>query len=440
MPIENVSDTARWVAVYRAMESERPDALFHDPFARRLAGDKGNEIVRTMKDGRSMAWAMIVRTQVIDEILIAEIASDGIDQVLNLAAGLDARPWRLALPASLRWVDVDLPEILRYKVETIGDAKPKCAYEAIATDLTDATARRNLFARIGAQSSRTLVLSEGLLIYLSEVDVGALASDLHAVPTFARWVIDLASPRLLKMMMKSWGKAVESGNAPFKFASAERHELLPRVRLGGARVLLDDGRSRASRPRDEDDVALEVPGPLLSCAHARGVPAHVRHRGARATLGQRGAGRAPRLPLLEGSANLARVAVTPEWDGARARRRVDRDRGSGDADLPHIGPRRAEASKARQARAHAAVVELDLSPFPREPGNSCVEQPDRRGRDSEEKIRMRVNGLSARMHRMSGLDDQQRTCHDVEPVGSTVRVCVRARRVMLARAQRPDGL
>ena len=202
------------------MESERPDALFRDPYARRLAGEKGSEIVRTMKNGRSTAWAMIVRTQVFDEIIMAEIARDRIDLVLNLAAGLDARPWRLGLPASLRWVDVDLPEILRYKLETIGGTKPNCRYEAIETDLTDATARRALFSRIGAQANRALVVTEGLLIYLSEADVGALASDLHATPSFARWVIDLASPRLLKMMMKSWGKVVASGNAPFRFAPA----------------------------------------------------------------------------------------------------------------------------------------------------------------------------------------------------------------------------
>jgi len=220
MSIENVSDTARWVAVYRAMESERPDALFRDPYARQLAGEKGNEIVRTMKNGRSTAWAMIVRTQVFDEIILSEIATDHIDLVLNLAAGLDARPWRLALPATLRWVDVDLPEILHYKLQTIGSAKPNCSYEAIQTDLTDAAARRALFSRIGAQASRVLVVTEGLLIYLSDADVGALATDLHATPSFARWVIDLASPRLLKMMMKSWGKVVALGNAPFRFAPA----------------------------------------------------------------------------------------------------------------------------------------------------------------------------------------------------------------------------
>jgi O-methyltransferase involved in polyketide biosynthesis len=48
-PIKNVSDTARWVAVYRAMEAERPDAIFRDPFARRLAGERGEEIVRSMR-------------------------------------------------------------------------------------------------------------------------------------------------------------------------------------------------------------------------------------------------------------------------------------------------------------------------------------------------------------------------------------------------------
>jgi methyltransferase (TIGR00027 family) len=221
MSIDNVSDTARWVAVYRAMESERPDALFSDPYARKLAGEKGDEIVRTMKDGRTMAWAMIVRTQVFDEIIMAEVGTNGIDLIVNLAAGLDARPWRLALPLSLRWVDVDLPDILRYKLATLGDAKPRCAYEAVEADLTDASVRQALFARLGSSSKRALILTEGLLIYLSPEQVGELATDLHAQPAFERWVIDLANPRLLKMMTKSWGASVAAGNAPFKFAPAD---------------------------------------------------------------------------------------------------------------------------------------------------------------------------------------------------------------------------
>ena len=78
--IENVSDTARWVAVYRAMETARQDAIFRDPFAARLAGEKGEAIVDSMKRGRQMAWAMIVRTAVFDEIIEAQIRA-GADQI-----------------------------------------------------------------------------------------------------------------------------------------------------------------------------------------------------------------------------------------------------------------------------------------------------------------------------------------------------------------------
>ena len=100
--IRNVSDTARWVAFYRAMESERPDAIFRDPFARRLAGEEGEAIVEAMPKGRQFAWPMIVRTAVLDELILRAIERDGVDTVLNLAAGLDTRPYRLPLPGSRR--------------------------------------------------------------------------------------------------------------------------------------------------------------------------------------------------------------------------------------------------------------------------------------------------------------------------------------------------
>lgn len=72
-PITHVSDTARWVAIYRAMESERSDALFRDPYARRLGGARGEEIVRAMPRGRAMAWPMVVRTAVMDELIVRAV-------------------------------------------------------------------------------------------------------------------------------------------------------------------------------------------------------------------------------------------------------------------------------------------------------------------------------------------------------------------------------
>jgi methyltransferase (TIGR00027 family) len=221
MTITHVSDTARWVAVYRAMESARPDALFRDPFAAKLAGEQGERIVDGMKYGRRSAWAMIVRTQVFDEEILDTIKREKIDLVLNLAAGLDARPWRLDLDPALRWVDVDFPEILAYKSGIIGDAAPRCRYETRGVDLRIAADRDAVFAELGASATRVLVVAEGLLIYLTAADVEALARSLSAVPSFRCWVIDLANPMLIEFMAKSWGKEVQRGNAPFQFAPAE---------------------------------------------------------------------------------------------------------------------------------------------------------------------------------------------------------------------------
>ena len=215
-PVRNVSDTARWVAIYRAMESERPDAIFRDPYARRLGGERCEAIDRTMPRGRSMAWPMIVRTAVMDEIVMRCIA-DGARTVLNLAAGLDARPYRLDLPADLRWMHVDLPEMLGYYREQMAAETPRCRLEFHEADLRDADVRRSLFADAAA-TGPVLVITEGLLIYLEADDVAGLARDLHDVAHARWWLTDLASPLLLQKFTKHLDRNLKSGNAPFRFA------------------------------------------------------------------------------------------------------------------------------------------------------------------------------------------------------------------------------
>jgi methyltransferase (TIGR00027 family) len=219
--LSHISDTAHWVAMYRALESERPDAIFHDPYARRLAGPRGEAILRAMPRARDWAWPMVVRTAVMDELLERLTAREGVRTVVNLAAGLDARPWRMRLPCEVRWVEVDLPAIQEYKRSALTGEMPRCQVEWVATDLADAEARRSLLERVGALPGPALVLSEGLLIYLTADAVSTLARELHACAPLAWWITDLGSPRLLRMLAKTMGRAVAAGGAPFRFAPAE---------------------------------------------------------------------------------------------------------------------------------------------------------------------------------------------------------------------------
>ena len=218
--VRNISDTARWAAVFRARESERADAIFRDPYAERLAGTVGVDIANTLPEGNSHAWAWVARTYLFDHFIAQEL-NQGTDMVVNLAAGLDARPYRMSLPSSLQWIEVDLPEILAYKEKILENEKPACVLERIRLDLSDANARRALFADLNRRANKILVLTEGLLIYLGAEEVGALAKDLSASPHFQRWIMDLASPGLLRMMQRTTGKKLSEVGAAFKFAPAE---------------------------------------------------------------------------------------------------------------------------------------------------------------------------------------------------------------------------
>jgi methyltransferase (TIGR00027 family) len=212
--ISNVSDTARWVATYRAVESARPDALFHDPLADRLAGDHGRAIVaaapRTIRNG----WWLVARTKVIDDVIVDAIG-DGCDKVLNLAAGLDTRPYRLNLPPDFVWVEADLPQLLAEKEQALADQTPRCRLTRHAVDLADPAAREAFLNEELAGAEKALVLTEGLLMYLEDSDIRAL-STAFTRPEIAWWMLDFAGPGLQKRMNKRTRGMLNS--APFNFA------------------------------------------------------------------------------------------------------------------------------------------------------------------------------------------------------------------------------
>lgn len=216
-PISNVSDTARWVAVYRARESARPDALFHDPYAQLLAGERGQAIAALMPRQARNGWPLVARTKLMDDAILATIAQ-GCDCVVNLAAGFDTRPYRLDLPASLRWIEVDLPALTEEKELLLKDAEPRCQLRRIKVDLADSGARVAMLREAVGPSTGSLVITEGLLVYLDEAQVRSLAMDLIAQAGIRWWMLDLASPSLLKMMAKSMGPQL--ANAPMKFGPA----------------------------------------------------------------------------------------------------------------------------------------------------------------------------------------------------------------------------
>ncbi len=227
-------------------ENDRPDAVFRDPFARRLAGDRGEQIIEAMPSSKQQTWAWVTRTYLFDQF-ISEQVTEGVDMVVNLAAGVDARPYRMELPASLKWVEVDLPDLLQYKQEILRDEKPVCSLDRVSLDLSDKGARRELFDRLGRQAHRVLILSEGILVYLTAEEVGSLAEDLARPSSFQRWVLDLASPGLLRMHSTPVATAARESGRPLEIRAQGGAVILQAAWLEPNRSAFDLANGRATQ-------------------------------------------------------------------------------------------------------------------------------------------------------------------------------------------------
>jgi methyltransferase (TIGR00027 family) len=175
-----VAATGLLVAAMRAEESTRDDALFHDPFAERLAGDEGRRLLAesSAETGQPSA-PIVVRTRLFDEALL-RVHADGVAQVVNLAAGMDARSYRLPWRDGTTVYEVDQPQVIAIKEERLAGEQPRCRRAAVGVDLADDWPEV-LDSQGFDSSSRTVWLIEGLLQYIEASDVDRLFARVDAL-------------------------------------------------------------------------------------------------------------------------------------------------------------------------------------------------------------------------------------------------------------------
>lgn len=196
--ITHVSDTALMVAACRAMESGLPDHFFNDPFAERLAGERGMAIARALPRLPVMHFGVAVRTRFMDGIVMDCVREHGVRTVLSVGCGLDSRPWRLELPASLDWVEADFPAMLDYKNSVMGGETPRCRLSQMPVDLNDAGQRMTMLRRAG--DGPGLMITEGLLAYLPGPTIEAIAAEAPVHGGIRYWLSDITSPAFARMV------------------------------------------------------------------------------------------------------------------------------------------------------------------------------------------------------------------------------------------------
>jgi methyltransferase (TIGR00027 family) len=225
-PIEHVGDTALMVAGCRAMETARPDGLLRDPFAARLAGDAGREMLARMvaEAGEQSTAQIVVRTRFWDEALLR--AAQTARQVVILAAGLDARAFRLAWPPGTTVFEVDQPAVIAAKDGVLADEQPRCARVTLGADLAGDWSAAVTAAGLDP-SQPTAWLIEGLLQYLDGDAVHRLFDRVDALSAPGSVLLyDIVSATLLTApAMAGLLAAMAAQGSPWLFGSDAPGEL-----------------------------------------------------------------------------------------------------------------------------------------------------------------------------------------------------------------------
>jgi methyltransferase (TIGR00027 family) len=168
-----IAATGLLAAAVRAEESKRDAPLFDDPFAERLAGDEGRRLLADAVATTGQTPAEIdIRTRFFDEALL-DARRDGVSQLVLVAAGMDARAYRLPWPADTTVYEVDQPQVISAKDQRLAGEQPRCRRVAVGIDLSDDWPEALRSYGFDA-STRTVWLVEGLLQYIDEPAVDTL--------------------------------------------------------------------------------------------------------------------------------------------------------------------------------------------------------------------------------------------------------------------------
>ncbi|WP_181860725.1 class I SAM-dependent methyltransferase [Streptomyces diacarni] len=223
-----VSRTAQWVAAARALESERPDALFDDPYARSLAGSAGFEIIDRLNTPISNVY-FAIRTAYLDRVVLEATADGPIRQVVLMAAGMDTRALRLPLPAGLTVYELDHTELLDIKEELLSGAAPAGGVTRVPVPVDLAEPWPEALKDAGFRPGcPTVWVTEGLLYYLPEDAAHRLLTESCALSGPGSLLTGdlLNQAAITDQKARPFIKGLAEGGSPWQFGVDRPEELL----------------------------------------------------------------------------------------------------------------------------------------------------------------------------------------------------------------------
>lgn len=255
-PAHSVGATATMVAASRAVASKGPDALLDDPLADPLVRAVGLAPFIRIIDGeldfeddplfnrKARAEQITVRTRFFDDFFTGA-THDGVRQAVILASGLDTRAYRLRWPAGTVVYEIDQPDVIAFKTDTLAGlgAAPTAERRTISIDLRDdwpAALREGGFD----VTQPTAWSAEGLLPYLPPDAQDRLFDNITALSAPGSRVAtehvpdsDAFSDERLRRISERWQRFGFDLDAADLFYRGERNVVVDYLSDHGWRVL-----------------------------------------------------------------------------------------------------------------------------------------------------------------------------------------------------------
>ncbi|MET7756910.1 SAM-dependent methyltransferase [Streptomyces sp. NPDC005389] len=226
--MEAVSRTAQWTAAARALETEREDRLFADPYARTVADEIGFELLERYAGGGTVPF-LAIRTTYLDRAIVRAVEERGIRQVVLLAAGMDTRFFRLPWPDGVTVYELDRPALLQAKAEMLAKEPKPAGRDRITVPVDLTQDWTGPLKEAGWKSEEPVLwVVEGLLFFLPEQAVRTLMSTLsaHAAPGSVLLGDVISKAALENPLARGFMKALDEDGNPWLFGTEEPEALL----------------------------------------------------------------------------------------------------------------------------------------------------------------------------------------------------------------------
>src|SRR5215207_11145099 len=183
-----ISKTAFYCCGVRMQDAASANPVCGDVYAKEFMNEDGLRVLEAFRDETSPNATNVVRHRIIDDFLRRELAADPGLCVVTIGAGFDSRPYRLT---GGRWIELDEPQIIAYKNERLPIDRSDNALERIPVDFSADSLEEKLSAF--GDCRRTVVVIEGVFVYLDEEEITRLFATLRRVFPKHRLICDLVS-------------------------------------------------------------------------------------------------------------------------------------------------------------------------------------------------------------------------------------------------------